>query len=106
MKRSIFSVTMLVLLLGSGYTLAQTGAGYDLTWWTVDGGGGTAAAAAMPGRRHQPTDAAPALTSSSYALVGGFWATGGEATPAAPKVYLLPSPKGREGARTAVDAGG
>ncbi|MDQ7029934.1 MAG: hypothetical protein Q9O62_09260 [Ardenticatenia bacterium] len=58
--------------------LAQTGSGYDLTWWTVDGGGGTVNGGgyALMGTAGQP-DAAVALTGGDFTLYGGFWSGGG-----------------------------
>ena len=40
---------------------------YTLDWWTVDGGGYS-----LRGTAGQP-EAGPALTSSGYTQVGGFW---------------------------------
>lgn len=92
MKPCIFVVTMLALLLSAGYALAQTGGGYDLTWWTVDAGGGTSSGGGytLSGAIGQP-DAAPALSGGGYALVGGFWAGEGGATPAGPPTIYLPA---------------
>jgi len=79
-------VVLLALVTGSilaGVAFAQTGGGYNLTWWTVDGGGGTVTASgyALSGMIGQP-DAGAALTGGGYALTGGFWGgsgTGGSA---------------------------
>jgi len=49
-------------------------AGYDLSWWTVDGGGGVDNAASgyvLGGTVGQPD--AGLLTGSGYVLSGGFW---------------------------------
>jgi hypothetical protein len=56
-------------------TLAQGGAGYNLTWWTVDGGGVSDAGAPstfrLGGTIGQPD--AGAWAGGVYTLVGGFW---------------------------------
>jgi|GEM_PF-417876 len=52
-----------------------TAAGYDLSWWTVDGGGDTHASSGaytLGGTIGQP-DAASQVTSPPYSLLGGFW---------------------------------
>lgn len=74
-----------VFLLLSAIVLAQSGGGYDLSWWTVDGGGGTVSGGgyALSGTAGQP-DAGPSLTGSGYALYGGFWPGGGAASPTCP----------------------
>ena len=65
-----------VLLLAVSTVLAQTGGGYDLTWWTVDGGGGVvsdpSSGYALTGAAGQ-TEPGVALSGGGYALVGGFW---------------------------------
>ena len=41
-KREVLSLALALAmgLLLAGVTLAQTGGGYDLSWWTLDGGEG------------------------------------------------------------------
>jgi hypothetical protein len=75
-------VSALLLLLGvlaGSITLrraapvaAQTGDGYDITWWTVDGGGGrvTGGDYALTGTAGQPDTGAP---TGGYTLLAGFW---------------------------------
>jgi hypothetical protein len=61
--------------LADGRTLAAVlGAGFDLSWWTVDGGGGRSAGGGyhLEGTLGQP-DAGQA-SGGGHALVGGFWA--------------------------------
>jgi hypothetical protein len=56
---------------------AQSGGGYDLSWWTIDGGGITFAAGGtfdLGGTVGQP-DASNALTGGAFSLTGGFWFT-------------------------------
>lgn len=68
-----FLVLAVLLLLGSG-ALAQSGGGYDLTWWTADGGGQTFSAGggySLGGTIGQPD--AGLLAGSGYHLSGGFW---------------------------------
>jgi hypothetical protein len=62
------------LLLVSGMVHAQTGDGYDLTWWTVDGGGGESSGDGyrLTGTAGQP-EPGPALVGDGYTLVSGFW---------------------------------
>ncbi|MDM7460112.1 MAG: hypothetical protein P3X24_000440 [bacterium] len=54
---------------------AQSGGGYDLTWWTLDSGGVTFATGGsfdLGGTVGQP-DASNALTGGAFSLTGGFW---------------------------------
>ncbi|HOT91482.1 MAG TPA: PKD domain-containing protein [Anaerolineae bacterium] len=85
MKRSIFVMTLIFLFCASAVVLAQSGGGYDLTWWTVDGGGGTLSGGgyALGGTIGQP-EPGPVLTGGSFALYSGFWAGGGAAPPSCP----------------------
>ncbi len=77
-----------VLLLPATVAVAQSGSGYDLSWWTVDGGGTTGGSEAHPyslgGTAGQP-DAA-VWRGGDYTLAGGFW--GGAA--AGPYAIYLP----------------
>jgi hypothetical protein len=98
MKRTLL-IVMLVLVLTdltglrglSGLAQAQTGSGYELTWWTVDGGGvmnATGGAYTLGGAAGQP-DASAALAGGGFTLVGGFWGVGGPAgEPARYSIYL------------------
>ena len=53
--------------------LAAVGAGYDISWWTVDSGGGSSSGGgySLSGTVGQP-DAASS-TGGGYTLAGGFW---------------------------------
>lgn len=65
-------------------------AGYDLSWWTVDGGGGMDNAAdgyALGGTAGQP-DAGLLTGDNGYTLLGGFWSGEGGPVPPAHRVYL------------------
>ncbi len=67
---------MIALLLWGGAN-AQSGGGYDLSWWTIDGGGVTFATGGsfnLGGTIGQP-DASNALTGGAFSLTGGFWFT-------------------------------
>lgn len=68
------------LLLLPALGLAQTGGGYDLTWYTIDGGGDRVSGGGytLAGTAGQP-DAGAALTGGGYSLVGGFWPGAGAA---------------------------
>lgn len=72
-------IILLVLVLTSalavaGGTLASSGNGYAVTWWTVDGGGGTSSGNdyTVSGAIGQPD--AGSMSGGDYALTGGFWA--------------------------------
>ena len=84
----VFLVGAVVLSLGLGAVYAQSGGGYDLSWWTMDGGGGQVAAGGyvLDGSIGQPDASAP-LAGGGYELTGGFWAGGGSG-PAQSKVYM------------------
>jgi hypothetical protein len=72
MRRLSLSAAMLLCLL---YASAQSGGGYDLSWWTIDGGGITFATGGtynLGGTVGQP-DASNVLTGGTYSLTGGFW---------------------------------
>jgi hypothetical protein len=60
---------------GSGFgSPSYPTAGYELSWWTVDGGGHTQLSAggyALGGTVGQPD--AGVLAGPGYTLVGGFW---------------------------------
>ena len=83
MKVLRFTVYVLLLLallvLPAALVLAQSGGGYDLSWWTVDGGGSTVSAGGyvLDGSIGQP-DASVPIVGGGYALTGGFWAGGAE----------------------------
>jgi hypothetical protein len=65
--------------------LGTSGAGYDLTWWTVDGGGMmnvTGGAYTLGGTIGQPD--AGVLSGGGFSLNGGFWVGGANQC----KVYL------------------
>ena len=77
-----------LLLLAAVSVLAQSGAGYDLTWSTVDGGGGTFSVGggySLGGTAGQPD--AGLLTGGAYSLAGGFW-SGGVPAGGPYRVYL------------------
>jgi hypothetical protein len=72
------------LWLGTGSTLAQTGGGYDLSWFVLAGGGGTSAGSpySISGTAGQP--GVDTLSGDRYTLIGGFWSAG----PAQTSLYL------------------
>jgi hypothetical protein len=62
------------MFAASSVTLAQSGGGYDLTWYTVDGGGITYCASTdykLGGTIGQPD--AEKLAGGAYTVTGGFW---------------------------------
>ena len=95
MKRGTILLILAALVLLAGSVLAQSGngtsarlsAGYDLSWWTVDGGGATFSTGggyALGGTVGQPD--AGVLTDGDYTLTGGFW--GGAAVTVEYDTYL------------------
>ena len=88
MRRKLILFTIIVGLTGllfAGIATAQTGGGYDLSWWTVDGGGGDSAGGdyTLQGTAGQPD--AGTLSGGDYTLAGGFW---GAISEQAAKVYV------------------
>jgi hypothetical protein len=75
MKKLALLLTILVLF--SAFTVvvqAQTGSGYDLTWWTIDNGGSQNSASG--GYSLSTTIAQPdpgKARGGNYELSGGFW---------------------------------
>ena len=69
----VIGLSLFTLLL-VGVVSAQTGGGYDLTWWTVDGGGGSLSGGGytLMGTAGQPD--AGSVGGGGYTLSGGFWA--------------------------------
>jgi len=74
-KRKLYAVLIALglVLIVSAAALAATEAGYDLTWWTVDGGGGNASGGgySLSGAIGQPDSGV--MSGGSYELSGGFW---------------------------------
>lgn len=66
---------VLFILISLAVASAQSGGGYDLSWWTIDGGGITFAAGGVYnlGSTIGQPDASNALAGGSYTLTGGFW---------------------------------
>jgi len=72
-----------------GQTHRTGTAGYDLSWWTVDGGGrtfSTGGGYTLGGTVGQPD--AGALTGGGYTIGGGFWVGGPVVIETAFQVYL------------------
>ncbi|MBN1580201.1 MAG: hypothetical protein JXA89_05820 [Anaerolineae bacterium] len=68
------ALCLAVLFLPVTVTFAQSGGGYDISWWTVDGGGiiaNESSGYTLGGTAGQP-DAA-VWSGGDYALAGGFW---------------------------------
>ena len=83
------ALAILTLVLASS-GMAQTGGGFDLSWWTLTGGGGTSASSGgsymLSGAIGQPD--AGMLAGGSFTLRGGFWQPRGPASPPSPPVYV------------------
>lgn len=84
-KASIPMALAVLLLLVGVVALAQSGGGYDLGWWTVEGGGASFSAegAYTLGGTVGQIDAGT-LSEGFYTLQGGFW--GGTTAAAQPHV--------------------
>ena len=81
----ILALALVVSNLGH----AQSGGGYDLSWWTVADGGGSSSrpgSYSLSGAAGQP--AAGELSGTGYHLSGGFWVGGGAPIPQQHKLYL------------------
>ncbi len=85
-KFLLIALLISLILMATGVAAwAQSGGGYDLSWWTVDGGGGILTGGyVLEGAVGQP-DAGIVLTGGGYSLTGGFWTGAG---PSPTKVYL------------------
>ncbi len=85
---TLVAVLVLLLLVSSTLiALAQTGGGYDLSWYTIDGGGSaTGGGYTLTGAIGQP-DAASA-SGGGYSLTGGFWVGGSSASNNTKYIYL------------------
>jgi hypothetical protein len=74
-KQLLLLLYLVILLLSlTSPALAETGATYDLSWWTVDSGGATSLTSGtytLSGTAGQPD--AGSLASGDYDLAGGFW---------------------------------
>ena len=66
-------LTVALALLCGADARAQSGGGFDLSWFTIDGGGGTSSGGAytISGTIGQPD--AGLLSGGPYTLLGGFW---------------------------------
>jgi hypothetical protein len=74
--RKILPVALVLVsgILLAATVLAQSGDGYELTWFTVDGGGGTVGDEeyTLQGTFGQP-ETGVVQSGEEYVLVGGFW---------------------------------
>lgn len=88
MKRVSLLLVLAALVSFGGVALAQTGGGYDLSWWTIDGGGQAVSGGGytLIGTVGQPEPGA-ALTGGGLALTGGFWPGAGSGG-SRHKIYL------------------
>lgn len=87
-KRITLLLATAALLLVTGAALAQTGDGYDLSWWTVDSGGYAVSSGegyTFGGTIGQPDAGMMSNSSGTYMLSGGFW---GGAGPVEYEIYL------------------
>src|SRR5688572_8398417 len=70
---SITALALLAVPVTMPVANAQSGGGYDLSWFTIDDGGGTSIGApyTVSGTTGQPDSGI--LTGVGYTLAGGFW---------------------------------
>ena len=87
-KRLLLAIALTLAVAGAA--LAQTGNGYDLTWWTVDGGGGEVQGGGytLTGTAGQP-EPGPVLAGGDYALYSGFWSAASATPPACTAVTTV-----------------
>ncbi|NOZ26545.1 MAG: hypothetical protein GXP39_00645 [Chloroflexi bacterium] len=71
-RRAFYGLCLLALLLSPALAFAQSGGGFELSWWTVEGGGFSAGGPYMLGSAIGQPDAGT-LSGGSYTLIGGFW---------------------------------
>jgi hypothetical protein len=86
--RGVLLSLVLLVLLAAGVVRAGQQAGYDLSWWSVDGGGVTFSSGGgytLGSTAGQPD--ANVLHGGAYTLAGGFWG-GGETIGEGHEVYL------------------
>ena len=92
-KIPILTLVALLVLSSAVIAYAQTGNGFDLTWWTVDGGGGTLEGGGytLAGTVGQP-EPGPASTGGGFTLSHGFWpaAAGAKINVYIPMVFWSP----------------
>lgn len=87
MKRLFpIAAVLVIFALVVSVAVAQTGGGFDLSWWTVDGGGdrSTGGQYTLTGAVGQPD--AGTLQNGSYTLEGGFFV--GDSADSTTNVYL------------------
>jgi len=72
----ILAVIIVALAICAPAARAQTGGGYDLTWYTIDGGGESVSGGAytLVGTAGQAD--ASTVSGGGYVLAGGFWSGG------------------------------
>jgi hypothetical protein len=88
--RIVIALVIIIVFIVSGLVHAQSGGGYDLTWYTVDNGGVSLRMAneyQLGGTIGQPD--AGGLSGGDYTLVGGFW-WGGAASKSPEHFIYLP----------------
>ncbi len=76
MKRLRIVAIMLVvclLILAAGLALAQTGGGFEMRQYTIDGGGGASLGGPFVVRGTIGQAAAGTLSNGAFVLHGGFW---------------------------------
>jgi hypothetical protein len=67
---------VLLLALFTATVVAQTGGGYDLTWYTIDGGGATVSGGGYELAGTVGQADAGTVSGGGYVLASGFWSGG------------------------------
>ena len=90
MRQVTLAILIAAMLTGTiASAHAQSGGGYELTWWTIDGGGTTNSNNgdySLAGTFGQPD--AGTLSGGGYTLFGGFWSGAAASVVSTYKVYL------------------
>ncbi len=88
-RRVLFALGLLAALAFASVALAQTSAGYNLSWNRVGSGGrSTSAGYIVTGCVGQPVAGPPQAASASYGVTGGFWYPDEPTPPPPPAMYL------------------
>jgi hypothetical protein len=66
-------LAMLLSVAAAVPALAQTGGGFDLTWWTIDGGGGVSTGGTLTLSMTIGQPDAGDCAGGAFTLAGGFW---------------------------------
>ncbi len=73
MKRWLYALCILAILIGAAWAIDAASGPYLLSWWTADGGGDTSTGGSytLQGTLGQPD--AGTMSQGQVVLTGGFW---------------------------------